>query len=100
LDREEKMLLLLTPPFEGRGPDPGYIAAYPPGIRENGGQYTHGILWTVLALLQDGQGDEGHDLLAMLNPIRHTTEATDLAKYQVEPYVVAADVYSHEPHVG
>lgn len=100
LRRDEKMLLLLTPPFEGRGPDPGYIAAYPPGVRENGGQYTHGILWTALALLHQGRGDEGHELLAMLNPIHHTTESLDLARYQVEPYVLAADVYSHEPHVG
>jgi cyclic beta-1,2-glucan synthetase len=100
LDREQKMLLLLKPPFEGHGPDPGYIAAYPAGIRENGGQYTHGILWTVLALLEQGRGDEGHEVLSMLNPIHHTTKSADLTRYQVEPYVLAADVYSQEPHVG
>ena len=99
-DRDEKMLLLLTPPFSGRGPDPGYIAAYPAGIRENGGQYSHGVLWTALALLLERRGSEAHELLAELNPIAHTTAPADLAKYQVEPYVIAADVYSEEPHRG
>jgi cyclic beta-1,2-glucan synthetase len=99
-NREEKMMLLLTPPFSGAGPDPGYIAAYPPGIRENGGQYSHGVLWTALALLMERRGAEAHELLSDLNPIRHTTKPEDLAKYQVEPYVLAADVYSEAPHVG
>lgn len=100
LDRRAKMLLLLHPPFEGKGPDPGYIAAYPPGIRENGGQYTHGVLWTVRALLEEGRGDDAHEVLALLNPIAHTTYPEELAVYQVEPYAIAADVYSHPPHVG
>jgi len=99
-NRQEKIMRLLTPPFSGQGPDPGYIAAYPPGIRENGGQYSHGVLWTALALLLERRGAEGYGLLADLNPIRHSTEPADLAKYQVEPYVLAADVYSVEPHVG
>jgi cyclic beta-1,2-glucan synthetase len=99
-DREEKLMRLLTPPFSGQGPDPGYIAAYPPGIRENGGQYSHGVLWTALALLMQRRGADGYQLLADLNPIRHTTDPADLARYQVEPYVLAADVYSEPPHLG
>ena len=100
VDKQEKMMLLLTPPFTGQGPDPGYIAAYPAGVRENGGQYTHGVLWSALALLLEGRGTEGHELLGLLNPIHHTSDPTMLAKYQVEPYVMAADVYSQPPHVG
>lgn len=98
--RDEKMMLLLTPPFSGRDPDPGYIGAYPPGVRENGGQYSHGVLWTALALLLEGRGKDAYEFLADLNPIRHSTSPADLAKYQVEPYVLAADVYSEPPHVG
>jgi cellobiose phosphorylase len=99
-NREAKLLQLLDPPFAGNGPDPGYIAAYPPGIRENGGQYTHGILWSALALFELGRGNEGHELLAELNPIAHGADAERLARYQVEPYVLCADVYSEQPHLG
>ena len=98
--RPEKMMLLLTPPFSGSPPDPGYIAAYPAGIRENGGQYSHGVLWTVLALLLERRGAEAYELLSELNPVRHASSAEGVAKYQVEPYVLAADVYSEGPHVG
>jgi len=98
--RPERMMRLLAPSFSGGGPDPGYIAAYPPGIRENGGQYSHGVLWTVLALLHQRRGEEAYELLADLHPIRHALDAAGVAKYEVEPYVVAADVYSEEPHVG
>jgi cyclic beta-1,2-glucan synthetase len=98
--REAKLMLLLTPPFSGLGNDPGYIAAYPPGIRENGGQYTHGVLWTVLALLLERRGDEAYQLLQDLNPIRHTADRAGLETYRVEPYVVAADVYSHASLTG
>lgn len=99
-NRSEKMMMLLTPPFSSREPDPGYIAAYPPGIRENGGQYSHGVLWTVLALLMERRGADAHTLLSELNPIHHTASAKAIEKYQVEPYVVAADVYSEGAHVG
>lgn len=99
-DRRDRLMVLLTPPFAGRGPDPGYIAGYPLGIRENGGQYTHGVLWTVLALLLERRGAEAYELLSDLNPISHTSDAAQVAKYQVEPYVVAADVYSEPPHRG
>jgi cyclic beta-1,2-glucan synthetase len=88
------MMLLLTPPFDGRGPDPGYIRAYPPGVRENGGQYTHGVLWTVQALTMLGEADRAYALLSKLMPIHHALTLRDVERYRVEPYVVAADVYS------
>jgi len=98
--RREKIMLLLAPPFSGQAPDPGYVAAYPPGIRENGGQYTHGVLWTVLALLLERRGAEAYELLSELNPIHHSSDPAGMAKYAAEPYVLAADVYSVAPHVG
>jgi cyclic beta-1,2-glucan synthetase len=98
---EPGIMLLLWPPFtELTTPDPGYIAAYPPGIRENGGQYTHGVLWTVQALLAQGRSEEGHALLATLNPISQGSERSAVERYQVEPYVVTADVYASPEHMG
>jgi len=96
------MMLLLTPPFDGNGPDPGYIRAYPPGVRENGGQYTHGVLWTVQALAMLGEGDRAYALLSKLMPINHALTLRDAERYRVEPYVVVADVYSgtHEGRGG
>jgi cyclic beta-1,2-glucan synthetase len=88
------MMLLLTPPFDGQGQDPGYIRAYPPGVRENGGQYTHGVLWTVQALAMLGEGERAYALLSKLMPIHHALTLRDVERYRVEPYVVAADVYS------
>ena len=96
----EKMMMLLAPPFVDKARDPGYIRAYPAGIRENGGQYTHGVLWTVQALCQLGEGDRAGRLLSFLNPINHAAEPRELARYKVEPYVVAADVYSAQQHMG
>jgi cellobiose phosphorylase len=83
---------LLWPPFREGEPDPGYIRAYPPGVRENGGQYTHGVLWTVLARTLLGEGDRAYELFSMLNPIRHATTRAAADAYAVEPYVVAGDV--------
>ncbi len=99
---EPPMMLLLTPPFDGQGQDPGYIRAYPPGVRENGGQYTHGVLWTVQALAMLGEGDRAYALLSKLMPIHHGLTLRDVQRYRVEPYVVAADVYSgdHEGRGG
>jgi cellobiose phosphorylase len=98
--RDIQVLLLLTPPFD-RGPkNPGYIRAYPPGIRENGGQYTHAALWTVMALAKLGYGDEAVELFHMLNPINHTRDSVSVSRYTGEPYVVAADVYTHPQHAG
>jgi cyclic beta-1,2-glucan synthetase len=98
--RDAQVLLLLTPPFDRDGRDPGYIKAYPPGIRENGGQYTHAALWTVMALAKLGYGDEAVELFHMLNPINHTRDAAGVHRYSVEPYVVASDVYAHPQHPG
>jgi cyclic beta-1,2-glucan synthetase len=81
-------------------PDPGYIKGYPAGIRENGGQYTHGAVWSALAFAKLGDGDRAHELLSLLNPINHANSHTGVHRYKVEPYVVSADVYSMPPHVG
>ncbi len=100
VSREDGIVALLAPPFDHMEHDPGYIKGYVPGVRENGGQYTHAAVWVVLAHLLLGDGDEAHGLLDLINPINHarTREAADL--YAVEPYVVAADVYAAPPHVG
>jgi cyclic beta-1,2-glucan synthetase len=92
--------LLFTPPFDKTPLDPGYIKGYPPGIRENGGQYTHAALWSVMAFAALDQGDKAAALFALLNPINHARTRSDVHRYKVEPYVVAADVYSAAPHVG
>ena len=97
---QEEMTLLFTPPFDQTVLDPGYIKSYPPGIRENGGQYTHAALWSVIAFARLGEGDKAAALFALLNPINHTRTPTDLHRYKVEPYVTAADVYSASGHVG
>jgi cyclic beta-1,2-glucan synthetase len=94
------LALLFTPPFDRSSPDPGYIKAYPPGVRENGGQYTHAALWSVMAFAKLGEGDKAAALFWMLNPINHARTRTDMHRYKVEPYVVAADVYSAEDHIG
>jgi cyclic beta-1,2-glucan synthetase len=98
--KEPPMMLLLSPAFDGKGPDPGYIRSYPPGIRENGGQYTHGVLWTVQALAMLGEGERAYDLLSKLNPIAHAKTLDLSQRYRVEPYVVAGDVYSSPEHDG
>jgi len=98
--RPEGLVLLLTPPFDRMVPDPGYIRGYVPGIRENGGQYTHAAAWTVVAFATLGDGEKAAELFRMLNPITRTISRTALQRYKVEPYVVAGDVYSEPPHVG
>ncbi len=98
--RDEKLSLLFTPPFDHPAEDPGYIKGYPPGIRENGGQYTHGATWAAMAFAMQGDGDKAGELLSMLNPIHHAGDAAGVHRYRVEPYVVCADVYSVPPHVG
>ncbi len=94
-DEEKGIIRLLTPPFEGNGPDPGYIRGYPPGVRENGGQYTHGALWLLLALIRMGDGARAHRALRMLLPFNHSDSPEGARRYRVEPYVMAADVYDH-----
>ncbi|MCC6002546.1 MAG: glycosyl transferase, partial [Pararhodobacter sp.] len=94
------LALLFTPPFDAAPQDPGYIKGYPPGLRENGGQYSHAAMWAVLAHARMGNGDAAGALFALLNPINHALTPEDTARYKVEPYVVAADVYSTPPHAG
>jgi cyclic beta-1,2-glucan synthetase len=92
-------VLLFTPPFDHTPHDPGYIKGYPPGVRENGGQYTHAATWAVIAQAMLGHGARQR-LFSFLNPISHTSSRADVQRYKVEPYVVAADVYSVAPHAG
>jgi len=96
----EGIVRLFTPPFDVTEPDPGYIRAYPPGVRENGGQYTHGALWSVFAWAALGREDRAAATFELINPVNHALTPRAAATYRVEPYVVAADVYSVEPHVG
>ena len=98
--RDAKLSLLFTPPFDAPAHDPGYIKGYPQGVRENGGQYTHGAVWAVLAFAMQGDGDKAGELLSILNPIRHADSPAGAQRYKVEPYVVCADLYSEPPHVG
>jgi cellobiose phosphorylase len=97
---DEQMVLLSTPPFDKAPQDAGYIKGYPPGVRENGGQYTHAAAWVALAFARRGQGDKAVDILRMLNPIERARGEKDSLRYKVEPYVVAADVYSLRDNVG
>jgi cyclic beta-1,2-glucan synthetase len=94
------LVLLFTPPFDGGGRDPGYVSGYVPGVRENGGQYTHAAIWAAIAFAELGDGDRAGELYAVLNPINHAATRAGVQRYKVEPYVMAADVYSAPPHVG
>ena len=98
--REDGLALLFTPPFDKTPLDPGYVKGYPPGLRENGGQYTHAATWSVIAFARLGQGEKAAELFSLLNPINRTSTRTAVRRYKVEPYAVAADVYSVAPHVG
>jgi cyclic beta-1,2-glucan synthetase len=98
--RPEGLALLLTPPFDHTPLNPGYIKGYVPGVRENGGQYTHAAVWNVLAFAALGDGDKAGELFRMLNPINRTASRAGVQRYKVEPYVVAGDMYAESPHVG
>ncbi len=98
--RGSGVVLLLSPPFDHSALDPGYIKGYIPGIRENGGQYTHAAAWVVLALARLGSGDEAIELFHMINPINHARTASQVERYMTEPYAVAGDVYDHPAHRG
>ena len=100
VSRSDGLVKLFTPPFDHSAKDPGYIKAYPPGLRENGGQYTHAAMWTTLAFALLGDGDRAGELFSLLNPINHASTRASIHRYKVEPYVVCADVYSAAPHVG
>ncbi|MCR1899749.1 DUF3131 domain-containing protein [Irregularibacter muris] len=98
--REEGLILLFTPPFDEGDLHPGYIKGYVPGVRENGGQYTHGATWVINAMAMMGEGDKAWEYFHLINPINHSRTPIECATYKVEPYVMAADVYAISPHVG
>jgi cyclic beta-1,2-glucan synthetase len=100
VSRSEGLVQLFTPAFDRTSHDPGYIKAYPPGLRENGGQYTHAALWVALAFAILGDGDRAVELFSLLNPVNHSSTRTAIHRYKVEPYVVCADVYSAPAHIG
>jgi len=98
--RGDGLVLLFTPPFNDWDVDPGYIKGYLPGVRENGGQYTHAALWSVIAFAELGEGDKATELFSILNPINQTSTRAGIYRYKVEPYVAVADVYAEPPHLG
>ena len=100
VSERDGIIRLLTPAFDRTPHDPGYIKGYLPGVRENGGQYTHGALWAVKAFAEIGDAERAVRLLEMVSPVNHARTPHDVTIYQVEPYVIAADVYSVPPHVG
>ncbi len=100
IDRTNRIHRLFTPPFENSRENPGYIKGYPQGIRENGGQYTHGATWSIFAWALLGNGDRAAEVFDILNPIRHSDSTDAIARYRVEPYVACADVYSVAPYIG
>ncbi|OYZ23707.1 MAG: hypothetical protein B7Y39_03730 [Bdellovibrio sp. 28-41-41] len=98
--KDSNLILLLTPPFDKGAKDPGYIKGYIPGVRENGGQYTHAAIWVIMAFAELGQGDKAMEFYNMINPILHSQAQADTLKYKIEPYVLAGDVYGEPPYVG
>lgn len=98
--REARLIQLFDPPFDRSELEPGYIKGYIPGVRENGGQYTHAAIWTVMAFARLGEISKAWELFSLLNPVRHAADPEGMARYKVEPYVVAADIYSVAPHTG
>ncbi|MDP4078952.1 GH36-type glycosyl hydrolase domain-containing protein [Acidovorax sp. A1169] len=100
VDREAGLVRLLAPPFDHSSPSPGYIQGYVRGVRENGGQYTHAAVWSAMAFAALGEQSRAWEIFDMLNPVRHALSARAVATYQVEPYVVAGDVYAVAPHMG
>ncbi len=100
VDKENGLIKLLDPPFEKSKLEPGYIKSYLPGTRENGGQYTHGAIWAIIAEAMLGFGDKAVELFRMINPIEHSKTRESAQKYKVEPYVIVADIYGHENLAG
>ena len=100
VNREHEIIQLLTPPFQSSQPSPGYIMNYPAGIRENGGQYTHGAMWYIMAQLKEGRYDMAYFLYSLINPVHRTQTLADVLKYKVEPYSIAADIYCNAQHPG
>jgi cyclic beta-1,2-glucan synthetase len=100
VNREQEIIQLLTPAFKHSADNPGYIMQYPVGVRENGGQYTHGAMWYIMAQLKEGRTDMAYFLYSLINPIHRTQSLADVLKYKVEPYCIAADIYSNPQHPG
>ena len=100
VNREHEIIQLLTPAFKNSADDPGYIMQYPEGVRENGGQYTHGAMWYIMAQVKEGRTDMAYFLYSLINPIHRTQTLADVLKYKVEPYCIAADIYSNRQHPG
>jgi cyclic beta-1,2-glucan synthetase len=98
--QDDRLILLLDPPFDKSDLNPGYIKGYVPGVRENGGQYTHSAIWTIMATAARGDNRRAWELFSLINPISHGTHPEEISTYRVEPYVVAADVYGVDPHTG
>ncbi|OFY07564.1 MAG: cyclic beta 1-2 glucan synthetase [Bacteroidetes bacterium GWE2_41_25] len=97
---EDSLVQLLDPPFDKSDLNPGYIKGYVPGVRENGGQYTHAAIWVAMAFAKLGDNKKAWEIFSMINPINHSRSPEEVARYKVEPYVIAADVYALSPHVG
>ena len=97
---EERLMLLFTPPLNETPRDPGYVKGYLPGIRENGGQYTHAALWNIWAFAELGDSERAYSLFQLINPILRSNTPGKAEQYKVEPYVISADVYNVSPHVG
>ena len=100
VNREHEIIQLLTPAFQHSNPSPGYIMNYPVGVRENGGQYTHGAMWYIMAQLKEGRNDMAYFLYSLINPVHRTQTLADVLKYKVEPFCIAADIYSNPQHPG
>ncbi|MDP3438397.1 MAG: cyclic beta 1-2 glucan synthetase, partial [Azonexus sp.] len=98
--RDDALIQLLDPPFDKSSVDPGYIRGYVPGVRENGGQYTHGAVWAAMAFAALGDSERAWELLNMINPVNHARSVAGVEVYKAEPYVVAADLYARSPHIG
>ena len=98
--RDQALIQLLDPPFDRSNLDPGYIRGYVPGVRENGGQYTHGAIWATMAYAAMGDRERAWELMTMINPVNHSRSPEGMATYKAEPYVIAADVYALPPHTG
>jgi cyclic beta-1,2-glucan synthetase len=100
IDRRHGLFRLFRPPLNEHKPNAGYIQSYPPGVRENGGQYTHGAIWAIFALARLGDGDRAYEMFSLINPVNHASDEEAALKYRVEPYVIAADVYGEAPYAG
>ena len=98
--RDKQIIQLLDPPFDKSDLEPGYIKGYVPGVRENGGQYTHAAIWSTMAFAMQGDTERAWELFAMLNPVNHGNTANAIERYKVEPYVMCADIYGAAPHTG